>query len=163
MLAFVFVLFVLFLIHGSEASETLCASEMVSSCEEFVTQGGCREESTRCSGFPFPFCFVLDSDSGTTYSCKTVFEDGEAFCRLDTQCVIYTPPSPPPPPPAPSPPPPPPSAPSPPPLPSPPPYVSFFNTEAGVAVLGSVVSAVVLSFLIYIQRRGVNARDVVAV
>jgi len=163
MLAFVFVLFVLFLINESEASETLCAVDEVSSCDEFVTKGGCRDESTeRCSGSLNPSCYVRDSDSGTTYSCKTVFE-GEAFCRRGTQCMIYTPPPPPPPPPAPSPPPPPPSAPSPPPLPSPPPYVSFFNTEAGVAVLGSVVSAVVLSFLIYIQRRGVNARDVVSV
>ena len=46
---------------------------------------------------------------------------------------------------------------------SPPPSVNFFNTEAGVAVLGSVVSALVLSFFLYIQRRGLNARDVVAV
>ena len=154
----------LFLIHGNEASETLCASDMVSSCEELVTQGGCREESNTnfqpCIGYPNPTCFIRDSGSGTTYNCKTISEDGGAFCRRDTQCMVYSP-SPPPPPP--SPPPPPPSPPSPPPLPSPPPSVNFFNTEAGVAVLGSVVSALVLSFLLYIQRRGLNARDVVAV
>lgn len=146
---------VLLLINVCEASETICASDMVSSCEEFVDQGGCREESSggRCLGYPNSPCFIRDSDSGMTYSCRTVFESGEAFCRQDTQCVVYTPPPPSPPP----------SAPSPPPIPSPPPSVNFFNTEAGVAVLGSVVSAVVLSFLIYIQRRGVSARDVVAI
>lgn len=154
----------LFLIHGNEASETLCASDMVSSCEAYVTQGGCREDGNTnlqpCTGFPNPpTCFIRDSGSGTTYNCNTIFDGDGAFCRRDAQCMVYSPPPPPPPP---SPPPPPPSPPSPPPLPSPPPSVNFFNTEAGVAVLGSVVSAVVLSFLIYIQRR-VNARDVIAV